>query len=65
MVFGHVQRSFGLLRIEELGSFVLVSQENGVLRIELRRVPVDLGAIVRAICESGMPHAELCAQDWH
>ena len=44
--------------------YALVSQENGVLRIELRRVPVDVGAIVRAIRESGMPHAELYAQDW-
>jgi hypothetical protein len=41
-----------------------VSQENGVLCIALRRVPIDLGAIVRAIRESGMPHAELYAQDW-
>jgi predicted phosphodiesterase len=44
--------------------YALVSQENGVLRIELRRVPVDIGAIVQAIRESGMPHAELYAQDW-
>jgi predicted phosphodiesterase len=44
--------------------YALVSQENGVLRIELRRVPIDVGAIVRAIRQSGMPHAELLAQDW-
>ena len=44
--------------------YAQVGQENGVLRIELRRVPVDVGAIVRAIRESGMPHAELYAQDW-
>jgi predicted phosphodiesterase len=44
--------------------YALVSQENGVLRIELRRVPVDVGTIVRAIRESGMPHADLYAQDW-
>jgi putative phosphoesterase len=44
--------------------YALVSQENGVLRIELRRVPVDVGAIVGAIRESGMPHTELYAQDW-
>ena len=44
--------------------YALVSQENGVLRIEMRRVPIDVGAVVRAIRESGMPHAELYAQDW-
>jgi predicted phosphodiesterase len=44
--------------------YALVSRESGILRIELRRVPIDVGAIVRAIRESGMPHADLYAQDW-
>ena len=45
--------------------YALVSQENGVLGIELRRVPIDVGTLVRTIRASGMPHAELLAQDWH
>ncbi len=44
--------------------YAVVSQEHGALRVELRRVPIDIGAVVRAIWESGMPHAELLAQDW-
>jgi len=44
--------------------YAVVDQEHGTLRIELRRVPIDVEAVVRAIRESGMPHAELFAQDW-
>ncbi len=44
--------------------YAVVDQEHGALRVELRRVPVDLGTVVRAIRESGMPHAELFARDW-
>lgn len=44
--------------------YAVVSHEHGALRVELRRVPIDIGAVVCAIRESGMPHAELLAQDW-
>jgi len=32
--------------------------------VELRRVPLDAGAVVRAALESGMPHAEWWAASW-
>lgn len=44
--------------------YAVLSQQNGFLGIELRRVPIDAGAVARAIRESGMPHAELWARDW-
>ncbi len=44
--------------------YAVVSQEQGTLGVELRRVPIDVGAVVRAIRESSMPHAELLARDW-
>jgi predicted phosphodiesterase len=34
------------------------------LRIEFRRVPFDVGAVVRAIRESGMPDADRFAAQW-
>lgn len=37
---------------------------DGSLSVELRRTPVDLSAVVAAIRESGMPHAEWWAADW-
>lgn len=44
--------------------YAVVDAEGGALRVELRRVPVDIAAVVRAIRESGMPHAEVFARDW-
>ncbi len=44
--------------------YAVVSREHGVLSVELRRVLIDLDAVVRAIRESDMPHAEEFAQDW-
>ena len=44
--------------------YAIVGQEGGALRVELRRVPVDVGAVVQATRESGMPHAELFVQEW-
>ena len=46
------------------GEYALVSWENARLSVELKRVPVDIGAVTRAMLESGMPHAELWAKDW-
>lgn len=46
------------------GEYALVSWENARLSVELKRVPVDIGAVTGAMLESGMPHAELWAKDW-
>ncbi len=44
--------------------YAIVAEEDGVMSIELRRVPIDVGAVVRAIRDSGIPHAAWLAQDW-
>ena len=44
--------------------YAILTADNGTLGIELRRVPVDVAAIRRAILASGMPHAEWLAKDW-
>jgi predicted phosphodiesterase len=36
----------------------------GRLSVDLRRVPLDAGAVVQAILASGMPHAAWFATDW-
>ncbi|MBI3912573.1 MAG: metallophosphoesterase family protein [Chloroflexi bacterium] len=44
--------------------YAVLAAEGDDLRVEFRRVAVDVGAIVRALRESGMPHAERLAQEW-
>ncbi len=44
--------------------YALVTWQNSGLSIELKRVPVEIDAIKRAILGSGMPLAELWARDW-
>jgi predicted phosphodiesterase len=43
---------------------VLTCGGKGDLRIELRRVPFDVAALLAAARQSGMPHAEWYASDW-
>jgi putative phosphoesterase len=44
--------------------YALVSGSAGELRVELRRVPVDVARIVADAHTSGMPHAGWWVQDW-
>ena len=44
--------------------YALVEYVRGRLGVELRRVPLDAGAVVRAALDSGMPHAVWWSQDW-
>jgi predicted phosphodiesterase len=44
--------------------YALVRWQDGRLGIELRRTPVDAGAVVQAALDSGMPHADWWAKDW-
>ena len=44
--------------------YALVTWQNSGLSIELKRVPVDIDEVKKAILESGMPDAELWAKDW-
>jgi predicted phosphodiesterase len=43
---------------------VLTSGGDGSLRVELRRIPFDVQALLSAARQSGMPHAEWYAADW-
>jgi hypothetical protein len=42
----------------------IVERHAGCLSIELRRVPINVDLIVRAVLRSGMPHAEWLASSW-
>lgn len=42
----------------------IVGWHAGSLRVELRRVAIDAGEVVRAALESGMPHADWWAGSW-
>jgi putative phosphoesterase len=44
--------------------YAVISFDRGVLGIELRRTPVDLGAVLRMVNDSEMPHREWWAGDW-
>jgi predicted phosphodiesterase len=44
--------------------YAVVSVECGALGVELRRVPLDLAAVMAAIRASGMPYAKEFARDW-
>lgn len=44
--------------------YALVAREGGRLRVEMRRLPLDVGEIRRSAMESGMPHAGWWASFW-
>lgn len=44
--------------------FAVVEYEQGRLRIDLRRIPFDVDAVLEAGLGSGMPHASWWAEQW-
>jgi putative phosphoesterase len=44
--------------------YAIIDSHSENLAIEFRRVPLDVPAVVRAACESGMPHLEIWAAGW-
>jgi len=44
--------------------YAVLTCDRGRVDVDLRRVPVDLTAIRRALLASGMPHAEWWAAEW-
>ncbi|QBD77903.1 metallophosphoesterase [Ktedonosporobacter rubrisoli] len=46
------------------GEYAIISANAEYVGIELRRVPFDVEAFVKAMLSSGMPHAQWCAADW-
>ena len=45
--------------------YAVIGWENSGLRIELRRVPVDVNLVIQAALDSNMPHAEWWIQNWN
>jgi predicted phosphodiesterase len=54
----------GVPRILPCAQYAIVGRMDGVLSVELRRVPTDLDAIRRAALEGGMPGAEAWVGWW-
>jgi diadenosine tetraphosphatase ApaH/serine/threonine PP2A family protein phosphatase len=52
------------VRIPPWTEYALVGWADDRLDIELRRVPIDVNALVRAALNSGMPHAEWWVENW-
>jgi len=44
--------------------YAIVESRGDNLAVEFRRVPLDVGAVVRAARESGMPNVEVWAGEW-
>jgi putative phosphoesterase len=53
-----------VMQIEPWAEYGFVSLEDGRLGVELRRTAFDVGAFVRLVRESGMPHADWWAGLW-
>ena len=51
-------------RIPPWTEYALVGWADDRLDVELRRVPIDVNALVRAALSSGMPHAEWWVENW-
>jgi predicted phosphodiesterase len=44
--------------------YAVVESDGGQVRVEFRRTPFDVAALLRAARESGMPHADWWSADW-
>lgn len=54
----------GVVRVPPRAEYAVVASEGGRLGIELRRVPYDRDATVRAMFARGLPHAAWWAAGW-
>ena len=63
MPFEVVARS-GRVRNPPWAEYGVIDTSAGSVSVEFRRVTVDVHAIAEAIFGSGMPHADVLAQDW-
>ena len=54
----------GQTRNPPWAEYAVIGWAAGRLSVDLRRVPVDVGAVIRDALASGMPHAEWWARDW-
>jgi diadenosine tetraphosphatase ApaH/serine/threonine PP2A family protein phosphatase len=44
--------------------YAVINWQDGLLGVELRRVPLDVNDVIQAALQSDMPHAEWWAADW-
>ena len=54
----------GEARVPPRAEYALLSSQGAALAIELRRLPYDRDATVRAMFERGMPHAAWWSESW-
>ncbi|SRR5579875_825947 len=61
-----IETAQGEFRLLPCAEYAILTYREGQpgLRIELRRVPYDVEAVIAAYLASGMPHAEEMAADW-
>ena len=52
------------LRIDAFAAYARIDSDDERLEIAFRRVPFDRNAVLEAIADSGMPHAESLAAQW-
>ncbi len=57
-------RQTGQVRNPPWAEYALLSWIDGQASLEFRRVGVDVEAIIQAVFDSGMPHAQWWTQDW-
>jgi putative phosphoesterase len=58
----YIRLASGAVTNPPWAEYAIISYQNGALGIDLRRVPIDRGAIVKSALESGMPHAQWWAK---
>lgn len=51
-------------RFDPWGAWAIVESDGGALRIEFRRVPLDVEAVIAAVRASGIPYAEDTVTRW-
>jgi putative phosphoesterase len=58
------RRQAGMMRLSAWAEYCVVDYDDGRLRVELRRVPLDVESIAQMVRASGMPDAERWADLW-
>ncbi len=54
----------GAVRVPPFTEYAIVTNDDDAISVDFRRVPYDRAATVRAMVESGMPHADWWAEGW-
>jgi hypothetical protein len=63
LAYEHVEPLQSAL-FEPFAEYAVLTIDDGRLRLEFRRVPLQLETLLNTIATSGMPNAELFADNW-